>query len=487
MSKEKNADIMENNKEKYLILLLMGAVLVFCRKEVQSKGDMDSSIAEEQSNYADAEFSAVPSEEMIPETPESVKTAVQDIRVLLTDSAQESPVHDSVSLKSDEVLVMEGAQSGEYPPGTLLDMEDILHVGETVTVYPKNRMGSICIQSLQRSQGTPAYEGVLEITRIDNSFSIVNCLDLETYLKYVVPSEMPSSYPEEALKAQAVCARTYAVSQIQENRLDSYEADVDDTISFQVYNNIPRQESTDAAVEETKGQIMMWQNMPIQAYFFSTSCGFTSSDQVWGNDTSAGYLESISVSEEAVEAMAAGEAVTQYRTDKINLDDYLLHSRSDDFESEEPWYRWSVTFPWEAIQKRIAIQFPETGELEDISVTARSDGGAAIAVLLTGSAGNAIIENEYHVREFLSPQGFSLIKNDGSESTNQKLLPSAYLSLEMSGNGSEPDALVIHGGGYGHGVGMSQNGAKCMAAKGWNWQEILKTFYHDITFGNEFG
>lgn len=477
---------MESCKEKYVVLLLMGAVLVFCREEVQSKVDMDSAISEKQNSYEDVNSLVVPSEEVVLKTTEPVKRDERDIRVLLTDSSQESPVLDSVLLVSEEVLVMEGTHSGEYPPGTLLDIEDVLHVGETVTVYPKNRMGSICIQSLQRSQGMPAYEGVLEITRGDNGFSIVNCLDLETYLKYVVPSEMPSTYPEEALKAQAVCARTYAVSQMQEHRLDGYEADVDDTISFQVYNNIPRQESTDAAVDETKGQIMIWQNMPIQAYFFSTSCGFTSSDQVWGNDTSAGYLESISVSEEAVEAMAAGGAMAQYGTDKINLDDYLLHPQPGDFESEEPWYRWSVSFPWEEIEKRASAQFPETGKLEDISVTARSDGGAAIAVLLTGSEETAIIENEYHVREFLSPQGFSLIKNDGNVSTSQKLLPSAYLSLAISRNDCGPDAVIIHGGGYGHGVGMSQNGAKCMAEEGWNWQEILKTFYHGITFENEF-
>ena len=202
---------MESCKEKYVVLLLMGAVLVFCRKGVQSKGDMDSAISEEQGSYEAVDFVVVPSEQVVLETTEPVKRDERDIRVLLTDSLQESPVLDSVLLVSEEVLVMEGAHSGEYPPGTLLDMEDVLHVGETVTVYPKNRMGSICIQSLQRSQGTPAYEGVLEITRGNDGFSIVNCLDLETYLKYVVPSEMPSSYPEEALKAQAVCARTYAV------------------------------------------------------------------------------------------------------------------------------------------------------------------------------------------------------------------------------------------------------------------------------------
>ena len=117
---------MESCKEKYVILLLMGAVLVFCRKGVQSKRDMDLSISEEQGSYEEVDFVVVPSEEVVLETTEPVKHDERDIRVLLTDSLQESPVLDSVLLVSEEVLVMEGAHSGEYPPGTLLVMEDVL-------------------------------------------------------------------------------------------------------------------------------------------------------------------------------------------------------------------------------------------------------------------------------------------------------------------------------------------------------------------------
>ena len=80
---------------------------------------------------------------------------------------------------------------------------------------------------------------------------MINELYLEDYLKKVVPSEMPASYEKEALKTQAVCARTYAYRQIQGNTYGAYGADVDDSTSFQVYNNTQTNERTDQAVDET--------------------------------------------------------------------------------------------------------------------------------------------------------------------------------------------------------------------------------------------
>ncbi len=74
------------------------------------------------------------------------------------------------------------------------------------------------------------------------------------YLRYVVPSEMPSSYEKEALKAQAVCARTYACARIREKTWENYHADVDDSVESQVYHNMEAQPETDAAVAETEGK-----------------------------------------------------------------------------------------------------------------------------------------------------------------------------------------------------------------------------------------
>lgn len=80
---------------------------------------------------------------------------------------------------------------------------------------------------------------------------------------------MPASYEKEALKAQAVCARTYAYRQIQGNAYGQYGAHVDDSTSFQVYNNINTSERTDQAVNETYGQMLFYNNKPIEAFYYS--------------------------------------------------------------------------------------------------------------------------------------------------------------------------------------------------------------------------
>ena len=102
---------------------------------------------------------------------------------------------------------------------------------------------------------------------------------------------MPSSYPLEALKAQAVCARTYAWKQIKEKKLEAYGADVDDSVNYQVYNNIGREANATQAVKETKGRILSQRGEPIEAYYFSTSAGMTSTDEIWGAKSAAPYLK----------------------------------------------------------------------------------------------------------------------------------------------------------------------------------------------------
>ena len=118
---------------------------------------------------------------------------------------------------------------------------------------------------------------------------MINELSVEDYLKAVVPSEMPSSYGMEALKAQAVCARTYAYKQMEDARLKEYGADVDDSVNFQVYRNLSPTEPTDQAVESTRGEILCQNGEPIEAYYFSTSSGRTSTDEGMGRQR-GGFL-----------------------------------------------------------------------------------------------------------------------------------------------------------------------------------------------------
>lgn len=413
------------------------------------------------------------------------------IRVLLMNTGTNSYIQDQVILQSSGGMTISGMYTQECAANVPFDAGALLCEGETIRVFPKesteevNTDKSISVLSLERSQGIPAYEGVLEIHRGSQGLYIVNEVALETYLKYVVPSEMPSSYPQEALKAQAVCARTYAVRQMMEGSLEEYGADVDDTVSYQVYNNIGRQDTTDQAVEETAGEIICWEHEPIQAYFFSTSCGFTSSDEVWNGGEPAAYLKSISLSEQTVEALATGDFSSEVIPDGTMTDEefeqYICGKNSLDYESEEPWYRWELYIPWEEMKTRAAGRFPQIGELLELSVKQRSAGGAATILEIKGTDGDAVLENEYHIREFLSPGKESVHLQDGTSNTSMKILPSAYILLEKINENEQPSGLLIHGGGYGHGVGMSQNGAKCLAQDGMNWEQILSVFYRDTT------
>ena len=408
------------------------------------------------------------------------------IRVLLKDNNQNTCMQQQVILQSSGEITVSGAKSCMFAPDTPFDVSTLLAVGEVVSVKSN---APITVLSLERSQGNPSYEGVLEIHRKENGYFIVNEVELETYLKYVVPSEMPSSYPQEALKAQAVCARTYAVRQMQSSRLEEYGADVDDTVSYQVYNNISRQESTDQAVEETRGEIMYCEGEPIQAYFFSTSCGFTSSGDVWSDTGEAAYLRSVSVSKQTVETLAAaGYPETSISRLTISNEEFgkiICEKNSLDYECEEPWYRWEVNISWKEIEKRAEKIFPEIGKLQKIEIGERSSGGAAKQLILTGSGGSEVIENEYRIREFLSPGEEAIKLQDGTGNTSMQLLPSAYMVLEMITENQKPSALHIRGGGYGHGVGMSQNGAKCLAMDGLDYQQILSVFYKNYTLQKE--
>ncbi|MGN1140515.1 MAG: SpoIID/LytB domain-containing protein [Oliverpabstia sp.] len=417
---------------------------------------------------------------------ESQQETGKMIRVLLMDNNQNSCMQQQVILQSSGDITVTGAKSCMIAPDTPIDVSTFLDVGEVVSVESDT---PITVLSLERSQGTPSYEGKLEIHRNENGYYIVNEMELETYLKYVVPSEMPASYPQEALKAQAVCARTYAVRQIQSDSLEEYGADVNDTVAYQVYNNISRQESTDQAVEETRGEIMCCNGEPIQAYFFSTSCGFTSSDDVWSDIGEAEYLRSISVSRQTVETLAnsgnSEPTVPQLNMSNEEFEKTICEKNSLDYECEEPWYRWEVNISWEEIEKRAEIKFPGIGKLQKIEIGDRSSGGAAIQLILTGSGKEEVIENEYRIREFLSPGKETVKLQDGTGNTSMQLLPSAYMVIETIMENQKPSALHIRGGGYGHGVGMSQNGAKHLAMDGLEWQQILSVFYKNYTLQNE--
>lgn len=478
----------------FFFFLFLGMALYFGEKEQQLYREFEENILQEQKEIPKQE-NQVKTEEKIVEAPEEKleeKQEERNIRVLLQDSQENSPFHKEVVVQSSKgiQIVRTGAFDQilqEVPADTPVDVGSMVKTYGNVTVK-SGEGGRVTVLSLKRGQRNPSYEGVLEVSPGDKGYFLINQVDLETYLKYVIPSEMPAYYPAEALKAQAVCARTYAIRQKGEGRLAEYGADVDDTVSYQVYNKVERQPETDRAVEETAGVTMTWNGAPIQAYFFSTSCGYTSTDEVWETDSPAEYLQSVSVSKQEIsgqtedvrETVVWGKEREPFSEEKFRH--FILEPGELDYEKDEPWYRWQVTLPVAQIQEKCDTSL---GEIKEIRVLERSDGGAVKKLQILGEKGEQTVKNEYRIREFLAVKEIPVYLQDGTEAPVMNLLPSAYFVIDPVREGERLMGFLIRGGGYGHGVGMSQNGAKHLAEEGMNWEEILQSFYRQVTLAGQ--
>ena len=316
------------------------------------------------------------------------------------------------------------------------------------------------------------YPGTLQYYQEDEGWVVVNEVPLEEYLRWVVPSEMPSRYAAEALKAQAICARTYAVWQMQKYAYPEYEAHVDDSVSFQVYHQVEPQESTDQAVKETAGQIMLYQGQPVKAYYFSTSCGATTDENIWekGDRERTPYI--------------AGRLVNTKNTEKDLTSEktfsrFIRKKHADDLEISEPWYRWNCYVPMSQIQENAEEQLGFRGEVTKVEVTERNTGGAVQKLLLHGKQDSETIVYEYPIRQLLCIPGGMIHKNDGTEAEGSSLLPSGYFVLEPVQEKGKVVGYKVHGGGLGHGAGMSQNGARILAERGETYDAILHYFYKD--------
>ena len=307
------------------------------------------------------------------------------------------------------------------------------------------------------------FSGKLYLYPYGHQLYAVNEISLEEYVACVVPGEMPSYYPKEALKAQAICARTYALYHLKS--AEEYHADVGDSVSWQVFNNAGRKESTDNATEETKGQVIMTGNEPSDLYFYSTSCGFTGRDDVWYDTPKSVCLKSVYLGRKNKALRSEHDFVRSITKGDKNA-----------WETEEEWFRWRTTFSQEQLVTLCQKHDETVTEVISMQVTKRSSGFAAMELAIDCGEKTMKISGEYAIREFLSPEGTGLT-NQSEVQNGRKILPSGYFALEPVYEKGSLVKMNVFGGGLGHGAGMSQNGAKCMAEAGMSCQELLATFF----------
>ena len=340
------------------ILLLLGISCVNSCSAAKQQNAKNGVYPAEGAKDEEAENSLSGGNALVQKAP-VVYTGEETIRVLIQNSDYQGIFHKEVKLSCDTEWELHYGLDGELTEKHA-GGEELLLDGNSawftecarIVLSPAEDGGKISLLSVNRSQGTPAYRGSMEIRKTGQGFVVINELPVEEYLYGVVPSEMPVSYPMEALKAQAICARTYVYAHLESPGYGEYGAHVDDSTGYQVYNNTAEKEEAIQAVQETKGEVVRLNGELVDTYYYSTSCGFGADERVWnpGEEKKVSYLTAASISETAMqqEQNSAEIPGTGYFTaqDMCRGDyfhDFLHNPPETDFERQEPWYRWSIT------------------------------------------------------------------------------------------------------------------------------------------------
>ena len=349
-----------------------------------------------------------------------------------------------------------------------------------VLICPEGLLG---VRDLLR-KGKPAlYHGAFEIVQnySKEGFYVVNLVELQEYLKGVVPNEMPVAFGLEALKAQAVAARNYVLTP----RTQAYkEFNVVDSVASQVYFGANTEEDlATRAVMETDGVVALYNNELILALYSSTAGGYTESYANAFSDPNTKLFPS--PTKPYLAAVPDRSEFEPLNNDAKAKKFYEVKVPSFDIES--PYYRWSkewgVNELEEVLRKTLPAQSKtgfvhpvvkeneDIGKIKDIIVMKRGDSGKIMEVEIGTTKGCYIISKELVIRRVFQKDGVSL--------------PSANAVFEKQiDNYGNVKSIVIYGGGYGHGVGMSQFGAGYMATKlRQPYYNILRHYYTDINLG----
>lgn len=389
-------------------------------------------------------------ESKLPERTVPKKEEEKKIRVLIKTEGFKNETHIRVEVKSSSGLIIQAGETKKKVKGKktyAITPDYKLFKQGSVVIKPKKKGDKITLVGLKRGYEEPSYRGTLELYKTAEGIAVVNEVSVEEYLYAVVPSEMPPSYEIEALKTQAVCARSYAYCQMQEYSYPEYKAHVDDSTTFQVYGNCKEAERTTKAVNDTKGELLYYGKEVVRTYYYSTSCGHSTSVEAWGTTRSKKneYLKGADICDE----------------------------NGNDYEKDLPWYRWKASIPEQTLSDLIELNTgTEIGSLTNVQVTRQGTGGIALAMKATGTTGSVTVETENKIRSALGGSGYEIIRQDGTRVASTRLLPSAFITISK-----EDGEYVIKGGGFGHGIGMSQNGANEMAKDKKTYREILDLFY----------
>ena len=336
------------------------------------------------------------------------------------------------------------------------------------------------------------YYGGFQYIRDGGNISVVNFVPMQEYVKGVVPYEMSAKWPLEALKAQAMCARTYALYNYGKH---GSSFDVCGSTDCQVYNGAnSATENSDRAVDETYGAYILYDGKPINAVFHSSDGGATeNSENVWS--ATLPYLRGVLDNNEDLDSAINGKWTYEYTPDQLT---YILNAKG---------YKCSK------IVNMYVKEFTEMGNVKTLTLVDTTgkefnfSKEKARTILYSSTYKKYTHSQRYTVRKKGEESSSLMYVNTGSSTVDfsydsvfavgqdgTHLLPKEKIYVitslgttvfdstktNVQSTGNSETSFIVSGTGWGHNVGLSQNGAKALAEKGCSAEDIINFYYTDV-------
>ncbi len=361
-----------------------------------------------------------------------------------------------------------------------------------ITLKPTSLKGLVKALNITRRRQNPKYKGYFEVTKAYSSpskLSLINVVPLQEYLKAVVPNELPARYGYEAVKAQSVAARNYAI-----RPREKYwpQFDICDSQYCQVYfGSHTEHPSTNKGLAETHGLIALFQGNPILALFSSAHGGHSENYENSFSDPKNKQFPTTPLPYLSGRPDIDSPAIPDDLTVEENARKFWLNRNIPSYDVKSPYNRWEKRWSRAQIIGSLNKQLAKVsgdkmtasfispafkkgqtiGDFKRVNVLRRGVSGKAMVVEIIGSKGKWQIQKEFVIRKVLAHRG--------------RMLPSANVVFShMTGASNQLIYLKANGGGFGHGVGMSQLGASYLSGQGRPFSDIIQHYYRGVSIGS---
>lgn len=318
----------------------------------------------------------------------------------------------------------------------------------------------IRVNKTEKPENARLYAGQMNLQpNAYGTYTLVNEVPLETYLRGVVPYEIGTSAPTASLEAQAILARTYVLRNLRRFAIDDYElcADTHCQVYYGLNGVAP---TTDKAIAATKGMVLTYQNQLVDALYSSTTGGVTASfSDVW-NGENRPYLKPV------VDAsLNIWDLSRQNLADENNFQKFISLQKGFN-ESDWKLFRWrretSIEDITKGLQKFLQVKkspYSKFKTIQAMSVVKRSDSGRILELAVKTDIGVFTLHKDEVRSAFAAP------------------ISTLFYLQPLNKGKSNLWGYAFVGGGFGHGVGLSQTGAQNLAKLGWSNAKILQFYY----------